>query len=66
MKTMKMSFFFTEEKSKILNFNVIFFNKNISITVADINRTFCISVVHTLPEGTVSQIYNLGPSLYFM
>ena len=69
MKTMNISFLFTEigrEKGKILIFHVIFFNKDISITVADIILKFCISVFHILPEGSVSQISHLGPSFYFM
>ena len=69
MKTMKMSFSFTEigrEKSKILIFHVIFLNKDIFIIVADIILKFCMSVLHMLPEGSVSQIFYLGPSFYFM
>ena len=65
MKTMNFSFFFIE-KGKIMIFHVIFFNKEISITVADIILKFCISVLHVLPEGTLSQIFHLGPSFYFM
>ena len=45
MKTMKIPFFFTEmgcEKGNILNFHVIFFNKDISITVADIILKYCV------------------------
>ena len=69
MKTMKISFSFTEmgcEKGKILIFHVIFSNKDISITVADIILKFCILVLYILPEGSVSQIFYLGPSFYFM
>ena len=69
MKTVKISFFFTEmgrEKGKILIFHVIFFNKDISIIVADITLKCCISVLNILPEGSVSQIFYLGPRLYSM
>ena len=69
MKTMKISFFFTEigrEKGKILIFHILFFNKDISITVADIILKFYISVLRILPEGRVSQIFHLGPSFYCM
>ncbi len=69
MKTMKISFFFTDigcEKEKILIFHVFFFNKDISITVADIILKFCISVLHILPERSVSKIFLSGPSFYFM
>ena len=69
MKTVKISFFFTKvgrEKGKILIFHVIFFNKDISITIADITLKFCISVLHILPEGNVSPIFYLGPRFNFM
>ena len=69
MKTMKMYFLFTEmgcEKGKILIFHVVFFNKDISITVADIILKFCILVLHILTEGSMSQIFHLGPSFYLM
>ena len=67
MKT--MSFSFTEmgrEKGKILIFHVIFLNKDIFIIVADIILKFCMSVLHMLPDGSMSQIFYLGPSFYFM
>ena len=69
MKTIKTKFFFTEigrEKGKILIFHVIFLNNDISITFADIILKFCMLVLHILPEGSVSQIFYLGPSFYFM
>ena len=69
MKTMKISFFFTEiecEKSKIQIFHVIFLNKHISISYAHIILKFCMSVLHILPEGSVSQIVYLGPRFDFM
>ena len=69
MKTMKMSFSFTEmwrEKGKILIFHVIFSNKDISIIVADIILKFCMLVLYMRLEGSVSQIFYLGPSFYFM
>ena len=69
MKTMKIRFFFTKigrEKGTILIFHVIFLNNDISVTVADIILKFCMSVLHILPEGSVSQILYSGPSFYFM
>ena len=69
MKTMKILFFFTEigrEKGKILICHVIFFNEHISITVADIILKCCMSILHILPEGSMSQILYLGPRLFFM
>ena len=53
MKTMKISFSFTEmgrEKGKILIFHVIFSNKDISIIVADIILKFCMLVLYILLE----------------
>ena len=64
MKTMKISFSFTEmgrEKGKIMIFHVTFLNKDISIVVADIILKFCMLVLHILPEGRVSQIFLLRP-----
>ena len=69
MKTMKIIFFFTEigrEKGKILIFHVNFLNNDISLTVADIILKLCMFVLHIRPEGSVSQIFYLGPSFYFM
>ena len=66
---MKISLFFTEmgrEKGKILNFHVIFLNKDISIINADIILKLCMSVLHVLSEGSVSQILYLGPRFDFM
>ena len=54
------------KKSKILIFYGVFFNKDISLTVADIILKFCILVLHILSKGSVSQIFHLGPSFYFM
>ena len=64
MKTMNISFFFTEiecEKGKILIFHVIFLNKHISITNADIILKFGMSVLHILSEGSVSQFFLSRP-----
>ena len=65
MKTMKISFSFTEmgrEKGKILIYHVIFSNKDISIIVADIILKLCMLVLYILLEGSMSQIFYLGPS----
>ena len=54
---MKISIFFTEierKKGKILISHVIFLNKHISITNADIILKFCMSVLHILSEGSLS------------
>ena len=68
MKTMEISFFFTEKgckKGKLLIFHV-FLNNDISITVADIVLKLCMSVLHISPEEGMSQIFYLGFSFYFM
>ena len=65
MKTMNILFFFTEigrEKGKILIFHVVFLNKDISISIADIILKFCMPVLHIHPEGSISQILFFGPS----
>ena len=54
------------EKGKIQIFHVIFSNKDISIIFADIILKFCMLVLYILLEGSVSQIFYLGPSFYFM
>ena len=69
MKIIKMSSFFTQirrEKGKIMIFHVIFLNNDISITVLDIVLKLCMLVLHIHPEGSVSQIFYLGPSFYFI
>ena len=69
MKIIKMSSFFTQirrEKGKIMIFHVIFLNNDISITVLDIVLKLCKLVLHIHPEGSVSQIFYLGPSFYFI
>ena len=66
---MHMSFFVAEiwgSKSKNLIFYDIFFNTDISITNQDIAMKFCIAILHINCEGSVSQIFDLGPSFYFM
>ena len=54
------------EKGKIQIFHVIFLNKDISVIVADMILKCCMLVLHILPEGSVSQIFYLGLSFYFM
>ena len=69
MKTIKIHFFFPElghEKGKILIFHGISLNNDISINIADIVLKLCILVLLILAKGSVSQIFHLGPSFYFM
>ena len=53
-------------KSKNLIFYEMFLNTDISITTQDIAMKFCMTILHTNCKGSMSQIFNLGPSLYFM
>ena len=53
-------------KSKNLFFYVIFFNKDISVTTLDITMEFSMTAPHVHSEESVSQIFHLGPSFYFM
>ena len=65
MINMQILFFVAEigiSKNKNLIFHVIFFNKDISVTTLDITMT----ALHIHSEGSVSQIFYLGPSFYFM
>ena len=69
MKIIKTIFFFTEigrEKDKNLIFHVMFLNNDISIPVLDIVLKFRMLVIYIHPEGSVSQIFYLGPSFYFI
>ena len=54
------------KKAKFRFFMLFFSNKDISIIVADIILKFCMLVLYILLEGSVSQIFYLGPSFYFM
>ena len=53
-------------KSKNLIFHVIFLNKDISVTTLDIALEFSMTAPHIHSEGSVSQIFHLGPSFSFM
>ena len=55
-----------DSKSKYLIFYVIFLNKEISVTTLDITMKFSMRAPHSYSEGSVSQIFYLGPSFYFM
>ena len=52
-------------KNKNLIFHVIFLNKDISVTTLDITMKFSMTVLHIHSEGSVSQIFYLGPSIFF-
>ena len=54
------------DKSKQLIFDNYFLNLNFSITVAYTKFKFRLLILHTYLEGTVSQIFVLGLSFYFM
>ena len=66
---MQMSFSVAKKggsKSKNLIFYVIILNTDISITTQDIATRFGMTIFHIKYKGSVSQIFNLGPSFYFM
>ena len=69
MINMQILFFVAEiwtSKNKNLIFHVIFFNMDISVTTLDITMKFSMPAFHIQFEGSVSQIFYLGPSFYFM
>ena len=48
------------------NFLCVFFNTDISVTTQDIAMKFYMTILHIHIEGSVSQIFCLGPSFCFM
>ena len=69
MINMQIFFFVAEigiSKNKNLIFHVIFLNKDISVTTLDITMKISMTALHFHSEGSVSQIFYLGPSFYFM
>ena len=69
MINMQISFFVAEigtSKNKNLIFHVFFFNKDISVTTLDITMTFSMTALNIHYEGSLSQIFYLGPNFYFM
>ena len=66
---MQMSFSVAEigcSKTKNLIFYGIFLNTDISITTQEIATKICMTILHINCEGSVSQMFYLGPSFYFM
>ena len=57
---------YQNDKSKNLNFDKIFLNVHFSITIAYKDFNFFVLKLHIHSEGTLSQIFNLGLSFYFM
>ena len=53
-------------KGIIQCFHIIFLNKDISITILDNAMKLCMALLHTHSEGSVSQIFYIGLSFYFM
>ena len=69
MINMHILFFVAEigiSKNINLIFHVIFLNKDISVTTLDITMKFSMTALHIHSEGSVSQIFYLGSSFYFM
>ena len=54
------------DKSKKRIFDNYFFNLNFSITMVYTELKFCFLIIPTHSEGTVSHIFLLGLSFYFM
>ena len=52
--------------SKNVIFDKYFLNVNFSITIVYTAFKFCLLSLHTHLEGTLSQIFDLGPCFYFM
>ena len=66
---MQILFFVAEigtSKNKNQIFNVIFLNKDISVTTLDITMKLPMTALHIHFEGSVSQNFYLGPRFYFM
>ena len=68
-----MIYYYTQEwikyqndNSKDLNFDKIFLNVHFSKTIAYKDFKYCLLSLHIHSEGTVSQIFYLGLSFYFM
>ena len=49
-----------------LFFHFYFLNNDISITIYAIEMNFAVCIPNVLLEGSMFQIYDLGPSYYFM
>ena len=47
-------------------FQFYFLNKDISVTMYVIDLIFSLRIPNIHPKGIVSQIFDLGPSFYFM
>ena len=57
---------YQNNKSKNIIFDKIYLNFHFSITIACNYFKFCLLSPYIHPEGTVSHIFDLGLSLYFM
>ena len=57
---------YQNDKYKNLIFDKIFLNFHFSITIPCEDFKFCLLSPHIHSEGTVSQIFDLGLSFYFM
>ena len=69
MMKIEILFFVIEiggSKSENMLFHDIFLNKDISITIQDTAMKCWMNNLHIHLEGSVSQIFDLGPSFYFM
>ena len=53
-------------KTKLENLHNIFLNSDFSLNISSIFAKFLENVFYSLPEGSVSQNFDLGPSYFFM
>ena len=61
-----ISFNFKKKLIKNQYFDFYFLNQDFLFTIMSPTLYFCILIDNIHSEGTVSQIFNLGPSFYFM
>ena len=69
MMKIEILFFVIEivgSESENMLFHDIFLNKDISITIQDTAMKRWMNNLHIHSEGSASQIFDLGPSFYFM
>ena len=66
---MKIDNQFLERVRKVFEndfFDFYFLNVDISLIIHDPSLTFCICINYIAVEGTVSQIFDIGPGSFFI
>ena len=56
---------YSGKNTKIAFFSYYFLNMDISLNINFPLTKFDMLILHDIMEGTLSQIFNLGPSFYF-